>query len=83
MQIVKDTYFKYSETQTPLLSGINLSKYATQSKDGCENWNLITNTQFIGCSFHPNCDVFRFVNCGFHDCDGVRWLNLEECEVID
>jgi len=79
---VKNVYFKHNGSEKPLISGIRPpSKYATEPKEGGENWNLITNTHFINCEFHPNCDIYKFRNCLFHDCSGVRYLNLENCEV--
>ena len=87
MQIIKNHYLKHYDGDIPLISGIRLRSrkklHATEPKPGCKNWNLVTEVQFINCDFHPNCSVYRFRACGFHDCSGTEYLDLEECEVVD
>ncbi len=88
MQLVKNEAFNVSKgKQQGLMSSIKVyqkhRRFSTTPKEGCKSWNLVTQTQFINCSFHPNCEVYLFRNCAFHDCEGVQWLTLDECEVVD
>jgi len=64
---IKNCYFKqYADyPDMRFISGLPMPNLV----DG-----VVGNVRFIGCSFHPACEDFRFENCDFIGCSGAKDL---------
>ncbi len=60
---VENRYYKHAANERPLMSGLPLPNYRS---------GVVIGVRFVDCSFHPDCEDVKFVNCEFVNCTGVR-----------